>query len=94
MWSKQRLEQLCIQSAQRISLLHEFEAPEFSDRTLFKQFIESLQEIDVLDRNDEGNLTFDRRLEVFARDAKLVLDKEVRHTIIQITPRVRDLEPE
>ena len=46
--SRQRLEQLCIQSAQRISLLHEFEAPEFSDRTLFKQFIESLQEIDVL----------------------------------------------
>src|SRR6056297_3484999 len=92
--SRQRLEQLCIQSAQRISLLHEFEAPEFSDRTLFKQFIESLQEIDVLDRNDEGNLTFDRRLEVFARDAKLVLDKEVRHTIIQITPRVRDLKPE
>src|SRR6056297_64275 len=92
--SRQRLEKLCIQSAQRISLLHEFEAPEFSDRTLFKQFIESLQEIDVLDRNDEGNLTFDRRLEVFARDAKLVLDKEVRHTIIQITPRVRDLKPE
>ena len=92
--SRQRLEKLCIQSAERISLLHEFEAPEFSDRTLFKQFIESLQEIDVLGRNDEGNLTFDRRLEVFARDAKLVLDKEVRHTIIQITPRVRDLDPE
>ena len=92
--SRQRLEKLCIQSAQRISLLHEFEAPEFSDRTLFKQFIESLQEIDVLDRNEEGNLVFDRRLEIFARDAKLVLDKEVRHTIIQITPRVRDVEPE
>jgi len=92
--SRQRLEKLCMQSAQRISMLHEFDAPEFSDRTLFKQFIESLQEIEVLDRNEEGNLTFDRRLEVFARDAKLVLDKEVRHTIIQITPRVPDEEPE
>jgi len=92
--TRQRLEKLCIQSAQRISMLHEFDAPEFSDRTLFKQFIESLQEIEVLDRNEQGNLTFDRRLEMFARDAKLVLDKEVRHTIIQITPRVRDLEPE
>ena len=90
--SRQRLEKLCIQSAQRISLLHEFDAPEFSDRTLFKQFIESLQEIDILGRNEDGNLTFDRRLETFARDAKLVLDKEVRHTIIQITPRVRDLD--
>jgi len=92
--TRQRLEKLCIQSAQRISMLHEFDAPEFSDRTLFKQFIESLQEIEILDRNEQGYLTFDRRLELFARDAKLVLDKEVRHTIIQITPRVRDLEPD
>jgi len=91
--SRGQLERLCIQSAQRISLLHEFDAPEFSDRTLFRQFIESLQEIEVLGRNDSGNLTFDRRLEVFARDAKLVLDREVRHSIIQITPRLRDSDP-
>jgi len=90
--SRQQLEQLCTLSAQRISLLHQFDAPEFSDRTLFKQFIESLQDIDVLGRDDEGNLTFDRRLEAFARDAKLVLDKEVRHTILQITPRVLELD--
>lgn len=90
--SRQQLEQLCILSAQRISLLHEFDAPEFSDRTLFKQFIEALQEIGILDRNDDGQLTFDKRLEAFARDAKLILDKEVRHSIIQITPRVLELE--
>lgn len=89
---RQQLEQLCTQSAQRISLLHELDAPEFSDRTLFKQFIESLQDIQVLGRDDAGNLTFDRRLETFARDAKLVLDKEVRHAIIQMTPRVLELE--
>lgn len=90
--ARNQLEQLCIQCAQRISLLHEFEAPEFSDRTLFKQFIESLQDIGVLGRNDAGNLTFDRRLEGFARDAKLVLDRELRHTIIQMAPRVRELD--
>ncbi|MEM7054743.1 MAG: glycerol-3-phosphate 1-O-acyltransferase PlsB [Pseudomonadota bacterium] len=86
--SRQKLEQLCSLSAQRISMLHQFEAPEFSDRMLFKRFIESLQEIGVLKRNDEGHLLFDRRLENFARDAKLILDKEVRHTIIQVSPRV------
>ena len=48
---RNQLEQLCIQCAQRISMLHEFDAPEFSDRTLFKQFIESLQEIEVLERS-------------------------------------------
>ncbi|MFU8877076.1 MAG: glycerol-3-phosphate 1-O-acyltransferase PlsB [Wenzhouxiangellaceae bacterium] len=90
--SRQQLEQLCTQGAQRISMLHEFDAPEFSDRTLFRQFIASLQEIGVLDLNEQGNLTFDRQLETFARDAKLVLDREVRHTIIQIAPRIHELE--
>ncbi len=90
--SRQQLEQLCSQSAQRISLLHHFEAPEFSDRTLFKRFIDTLQEIGVLERNDAGNLTYDRRLQNFARDAKLVLDKEIRHTIIQVSPTVLELQ--
>ena len=90
--NRQQLEQLCILSAQRISLLHQFEAPEFSDRTLFKQFIESLTESGVLGRDDNGRLVFDKRLEEFARDARLILDKEVRHAIIQVTPEVLELE--
>lgn len=90
--TRQQLERLCILTAQRISLVHQFDAPEFSDRTLFKQFIESLQEINILDRNEEGMLTFDHRLENFARDAKTILDREIRHTIIQVSPRVLELE--
>lgn len=90
--TRQQLEQLCILSAQRISLLHEFEAPEFYDRTLFKQFIESLTASGILDRDNNGCLLFDQRLEQFARDARLILDKEVRHAIIQVTPEVLELE--
>ena len=89
--SRAQLEQLCILCAQRISLLHEFEAPEFYDKTLFKQFIESLTDTGILGRDEEGKLVFDQRLEQFARDAKLVLDKEVRHSIIQTTPEVLEL---
>lgn len=90
--TRQQLEQLCILSAQRISLLHEFEAPEFYDKTLFKQFIESLSETGTLSRDEESRLVFDHRLEQFARDARLVLDKEVRHAIIQVTPEALELE--
>lgn len=90
--TRQQLERLCMLSAQRLSLLHEFEAPEFYDRTLFRQFIESLFESDILGRDDDGNLTFDRQLEDFARDAKLILSKEIRHTIIQVTPQLPELE--
>ena len=90
--NRQQLEQLCILSAQRISLLHEFEAPEFYDKTLFKLFIESLRKNGILDQDADGRLIFDQRLEQFARDARLVLDKEVRHAIIQVTPEVLELE--
>lgn len=92
--SRGQLEQLCILTAQRISLLHEFDAPEFSDRTLFRQFIAALQDIGILGVNQGGNLTFDRRLERFATDAKLILGKEVRHSIIQITPKLLELTQE
>ena len=90
--TRAQLEKLCIQTAQRISLLHEFEAPEFYDRTLFRQFIESLQEIGILSRNDDNLLVFDRRLEIFAEDAKLILDREIRHSIIQISPKVPEVD--
>jgi glycerol-3-phosphate O-acyltransferase len=90
--TRQQLEQLCILCAQRISLLHEFEAPEFYDRVLFKQFIESLTESGILGRDDDGCLTFNQRLEQFARDARLILSKEIRHTIIQTAPEVLELE--
>ncbi len=90
--TRQQLEQLCILCAQRISLLHEFEAPEFSDRTLFRQFIDSLTSGGFLDRDDQGRLVFSSRLEQFARDAKLILAKEIRHTIIQAAPEVLELE--
>ena len=90
--TRQQLEQLCILSAQRISLLHEFEAPEFYDQTLFRQFIESLGQIGILTRDEEGRLVFDQRLEQFARHARLILDKEVRHAIIQVTPEALELQ--
>ncbi len=90
--TRQQLEQLCILCAQRISLLHEFEAPEFSDRTLFKQFIDSLTEAGLLGKDDSGRLTFSSVLQQLARDAKLILSKEIRHTIIQAAPEVLELE--
>jgi len=91
---RRQLEQLCILSAQRISLLHEFEAPEFYDRTLFRQFIESMFESGFLSRDDDNCLVFGRQLESFAQDAKLVLGKEIRHAIIQVTPELLELTGE
>ena len=90
--TRPQLEKLCILCAQRISLLHEFEAPEFSDRTLFKQFIDSLSAAGLLGKDDDGRLTYSNVLEQLARDAKLILSKEIRHTIIQIAPEALEIE--
>lgn len=90
--TRPQLERLCIFCAQRISLLHEFEAPEFSDRTLFKQFIDSLSQTGLLGKDEGGRLTYSTEFEQLARDAKLILSKEIRHTIIQIAPDALELE--
>ncbi|MGB8378833.1 MAG: glycerol-3-phosphate 1-O-acyltransferase PlsB, partial [Rhodanobacteraceae bacterium] len=57
------LETLCYQTAQRLSLLHEFNAPEFFDKSLFRGFIYKLRERRVVWIDEGGKLMFDRVLE-------------------------------
>jgi len=82
--SANELEELCILYAQRISLLHEFDAPEFYDKNLFRQFIGNLTSEGVLTENEQGKLLFDEALETISEDAKLVMSTELRHGIIQV----------
>ncbi|MCL4106524.1 UNVERIFIED_CONTAM: hypothetical protein GTU68_009658 [Idotea baltica] len=82
--SAEELEKLCILYAQRISMLHEFDAPEFYDKTLFRQFIKNLSDARILTEDDSGKLTFDSNLEAISEEAKLVMSTELRHGIIQV----------
>lgn len=86
--SRAQLEKLCGLTAQRLSILHEFEAPEFYDKNLFRNFIALLRENRVLKRNSSGKLEFDQLLEQVVEEAKLLLSKEIRHSIIQAAPLV------
>ncbi len=90
--SRAELEQLCMLTGQRISLLSEFNAPEFYDKNLFKHFIAQLRTSGVLRRDEDGKLQFDQTLEQIAEDAKLILSKEIRHAIIQIAPALLEDE--
>lgn len=92
--SRGELEKLCTQTAERISMLLEYETPEFFDRTLFRQFIDSLQAGGWLSKDQENRLVFDERLGQFATDAKLILSKEVRHSILQMTSRAAHQDDE
>ncbi|MEH6580487.1 MAG: glycerol-3-phosphate 1-O-acyltransferase PlsB [Halioglobus sp.] len=82
--SASELERQCILYAQRISMLHEFDAPEFYDKTLFRQFIANLLDAGFLVESDLGMLQFDETLESIAEGSRLVMSTELRHGILQV----------
>ncbi len=84
--SAAELENLCTLTAQRLSLLQELNAPEFFDKSLFKGFIQKLRERRVVWTDENGKLDFDAALEEVARDAKVILSREIRHGILKLTP--------
>ena len=84
--SSGELENLCWLSAQRLSLLHELNAPEFFDRSLFRGFIQKLRERRVVWADENGKLDFDRGLEEVTRNARVILSREIRHGILKLTP--------
>jgi glycerol-3-phosphate O-acyltransferase len=80
------LESMCHLAAQRLSLLYAPAAPEFFDRSLFRGFIQKLKELRLVWPDDKSKLLFDQRLDAWARDAKVILGRELRHTIEKISP--------
>src|SRR5690606_33754773 len=83
-----QLESLCQLAAQRLSLLYAPAAPEFFDKTLFRGFIQKLRELGLVRTDDAGKLDFDERLDNWARDAKFILGRELRHTIEKVSPEM------
>ena len=67
--------------AQRLSLLYEFNGPEFSERGLFAGLIATLLAADILREDERGLLQFDQRISAPAADAELLLTAEVRQAI-------------
>lgn len=75
----------CSLMAQRISILHGLNAPEFFDKSLFKNLIEELLERKVLKLDSDDNIEFGDRIENIANDAKILLNADLRRSILQVT---------
>jgi glycerol-3-phosphate O-acyltransferase len=86
--SSGELESLCQLAAQRLSLLYAPAAPEFFDRTLFRGFIQKLRELRMVWPDTNGKLVFDERLDAWAKDARIILGRELRHTIEKVSPEM------
>ncbi len=83
--SRARLESLCQQSAERLSMIYGLHSPDFFDKALFRDFIAQLRLQGVLRGNDEGTLEFDADITRIGEDARLVLGEEIRHSILSLT---------
>lgn len=82
--STAELENQCQLTAQRLSLLHTQAAPEFFDKTLFKGFIATMRERGVLSLDGNAKLSFGDDLVAMAEDSKLILSRELRHSILKL----------
>jgi glycerol-3-phosphate O-acyltransferase len=83
--SQADLENLCYLMAQRMTLLHGLDAPEFFAKSLFRNFIQVLKSRGVLSVNARGLLVYDESIRSVEADAKLVLSDQIRHSVLQVT---------
>ncbi len=86
--SSAELENLCHLTAQRLGLLYAPTAPEFFDRSLFRGFIATLRELNLVRVDEGGKLAFGDDLVAWANDSRLILSRELRHSILKITPEM------
>lgn len=83
--SAEQLEDLCTVMAQRLSILHGLNAPEFFDKSLFRHFIQTLLDLGVLRKDSAGKLSYHPMLGELAEGAaKRVLPAEIRLSIRQV----------
>lgn len=82
--TRERLEELCYLMAQRLSLMYEINSPDFFDKKLIANFIDTLSNLGYLE-SDERKLL---RLNVTAyregRHARRLLDKDMQYNILQM----------
>ncbi len=78
-----QLEDLCHLMAQRMSMLFQFSAPEFFDKSLFRSFIGRLRKNGVLKTDETGLLVFDDMLTRAMEDARVFLGDRLRQDVLQ-----------
>ncbi len=83
--SAAELEEQSTLLAERMSILFGLNAPEFFDKSLFRNFIANLQKNGVISTDDNGLISYTDGLDEVAEDARLVLSVEKRQAIQQVT---------
>ncbi|WP_395373804.1 glycerol-3-phosphate 1-O-acyltransferase PlsB [Marinicella sp. W31] len=82
--SPQELESLCQKVASQLTLLYEFNSPDFFDRALFRQFISTLKDEKLITLDGKGKIVYADDMEPIFEAAKLILSKRIRHSILSL----------
>ncbi len=83
--TSKQIEDLSHLLGQRMSVLYEFNSPEFFDKSLFQSFIGALTELGYIRKEDDDVLYFDDGLIDMANNARLVLDEDTLNHLEHIT---------
>jgi len=78
------LEYRCHLLAQKISMLYGINSPDFFDRLLFRDFIDTMVDREYLLRNSEQQLEFAADFDFVSLDLRNLLSTEVRSSILSI----------
>lgn len=80
----ERLEELCYLMAQRLSLMYEINSPDFFDKKLISNFINSLINLGYVTVNETGKLELSDYALNQGRHARRLLDKNMQYNILQM----------
>jgi len=80
----ERLEELCYLMAQRLSLMYEINSPDFFDKKLISNFINSLIKLGYVTVNETNKLELSDYALNEGRHARRLLDKNMQYNILQM----------
>lgn len=87
--SRDRFENDCRLLAERMALLTGRDAPEFFDKALFRGYLSTLIEMDLLEETADGQLEVHARIDRIADRSLELLSDEARQTLLQLLSRRR-----
>jgi glycerol-3-phosphate O-acyltransferase len=82
--SREHLEESCYLMAQRLSLMYEINSPDFFDKKLIANFINSLIKLGYVNVNDSDKLEISSFAVNEGRHARRMLDKNMQYHILQM----------
>jgi glycerol-3-phosphate O-acyltransferase len=82
--TRERLEELCHLMAQRLSLMYEINSPDFFDKKLIANFINSLINLGYVEINPMDRLELSNTAVREGRHARRLLDKNMQYNILQM----------